>query len=274
MPSCAAYFVLDEGFTRGLHKEQKNKKKGVCMSKRETLIRFFYKGEEIAKAKRVVEDLTIITKYYNPKTNRWVKFSTFCQESELDSHIIEKIKISYLPNYKQDIIDANDTVKVLLDCNPSVVLGPSDKLIDVIEVNEYAKAEVILKNNHYPTIYISDVNPEYDALGKTIRSVYKVANILFKKMHQEFINALNDVIWELKRIVEKTGKDAIIEFLEPTIEEPRWYIDVALDPKSSEEVKNYPKLKNIVRVFKNKKEVNKMRKTITIKKGDKYVGSN
>jgi len=90
---------------------------------------------------------------------------------------------------------------------------------------------------------------------------------LFKKMHGEFIESLNKTMWALKEIVEKTNEDAIIELLEPTIEKPKWYIDVALGKRASEEVKNYPDLKKAVRIFKDKKEINKMRRIITIKKG-------
>ena len=86
-------------------------------------------------------------------------------------------------------------------------------------------------------------------------------------MHGEFIESLNKTMWALKEIVEKTGEEAVIEVLEPTIEEPKWYIDVALGEKASKEIKNYPDLKKVVRVFKDKNEINKMRRTITIKKG-------
>jgi len=61
------------------------------MSKKETLIHFCYQGEEVAKAKRIIENGLITYKYYNPSTKRWVKFQTFYEDSRLPRNVLEKV---------------------------------------------------------------------------------------------------------------------------------------------------------------------------------------
>ena len=151
------------------------------MGKRETLIHFFYKGKEVAKAKRIIENGLITYKYYNPSTKRWVKFQTFYEESRLPRNVLEKIKTNYYPTYSEDVLNANADVTVLLDYKHAIVLAQYDKLLDSIRINEYARADVLLKEEHYPLIAITDVNVEYDELGKAIRGAYVAAQELFKK---------------------------------------------------------------------------------------------
>jgi len=161
--------------------------------KNETIIELCYKGYHFATEKRIVyEDREVKSKYLNPKTGKWVKYSTFNKVSTLNDDLMYLVKAWYYKNLHKPLFYYYGKVKVELairhpEDSFGVVLGPWDKLITRVEVDPWSIADITVRDEHHLVIETRyDKDSGKDDIDYTIETLELILkNLKAKKEENE-----------------------------------------------------------------------------------------
>ena len=194
-------------------------------------ITYLYKGKEVANGVIYIDNSQgvgiLIHKYLNPKTNKYVKFTTFAKESGVDEHIIELIKRSYLDSTSKEVLELNKYVKIHLfdrdEFEVSIALAEDEELISTHKINELFQYYV--KKNKTGEIKIcswcvdytgyNDVDAQLAAIGYTLKE--KAFDEVKKKWQERY----NEAYEFAKTLIENEDIDEIcIKSKTPTEEKP------------------------------------------------------
>ena len=153
---------------------------------KETIIDIYYKDTLLAKQKRILYDNGEIKhKFYNPKTDRWVKFSTFVSNSGLNEDMMYLVRIWYYNNLHKPLLNYYDKVKAVVglydkEDGYGVILGPWDEHIARVKVG-YQTFDIVARNEHNLVVEgICDIQDSDNKLEYVINKLEAILNELKK----------------------------------------------------------------------------------------------
>ena len=187
-----------------------------------TKLNLIYKGEKVLEGKRVVKDGVVETKYLNPETGRYVKFSTKTfKNMGLSEEIIEKVRVYYISTPDLEVVESHQEVNVLLDYSPAIVLANNDEFVYKEDINSHFSYQVIKKAEYWPTVRISSADTAYEDIDSQLAKVgYELMEKHFHIVLEAYRKRVNEAVRAASAIVEEFDVKAIIEAKTPTQKEP------------------------------------------------------